>query len=85
MNLNKGVIPLDVRQRVREYFHQTKHIQIASAGSRVIDQLSSELQGEIVLRINQHWLKKIWFLKDVEIGCLVQVLLPERSRAIETV
>jgi len=75
MNLNKGVIPLDVRQRVREYFHQTKHIQIASAGSRVIDQLSSELQGEIVLRINQHWLKKIWFLKDVEIGCLVQVAM----------
>ena len=63
LKLNATTVPLPVRQRLREYFHQTKHIQVASAGQRVIDQLSVELQGEVVLLINQHWLKRIWFLK----------------------
>lgn len=79
LHLNSGFIPVNVRQRVREYFHQTKHIQVASAGTRVIDQLSPELQGEVVLLINQHWIKKIWFLKDVEVGCVVQVRPPPRE------
>ena len=73
LKLNQTTVPFPVRQKLREYFHQTKHIQVAAAGTRVIDQLSDELQGELVLLINQHWLKRIWFLKDVEVGCVVQV------------
>lgn len=63
------------RRRLREYLHQSKHLQIARASERVVDLLSPLLQEEAVLKTNRHWLAHLWFLKDTEPGCAVQIAM----------
>ena len=48
-NLNRFMalqgLPQEMRQSLREYFHQTKHLQIARANKLLIENMSPMLQG----------------------------------------
>ena len=68
--------PSEMRVRLREYFNQTKHLQLASQHRALLKMMSPALQGEVALRWHEHWLRRVWFLSGTEPEFLVQVLQP---------
>uniref|UniRef100_A0A7S3B3S5 Potassium channel domain-containing protein n=1 Tax=Haptolina ericina TaxID=156174 RepID=A0A7S3B3S5_9EUKA len=64
-----------IKTRLREYFHQTKHLKITAAGRNLMLQMSPMLQGEICWRVNQRWLERVWFLRNAEPSFLLQMAL----------
>ena len=64
-----------MRQRLREYFHQTKHLRLTQAQRQLLQQMSPLLQGEVAWRINERWLRRVWFLRGAEHAFVVQVSL----------
>jgi len=65
----------DLKRRLRQYFHQRKHVMMSRSASNVIHKMSTSLQIEVVVLVHSHWLKKIWFLDGAETACLVQLAL----------
>jgi len=68
-------IPREMRISLREYFHQTKHLQVARANKALIENMSPMLQGQVVWKINERWLKHVWFLRAAEDKFMVQLSL----------
>ena len=68
-------LPKDMRIELRQYFHQTKHLQIARANKALIENMSPMLQGQVVWKINERWLRHVWFLRDAEDKFMVQLSL----------
>jgi len=68
-------IPREMRISLREYFHQTKHLQVARANRQLIENMSPMLQGQVVWKINETWLKHVWFLRAAEDKFMVQLSL----------
>ena len=68
---------LDQQMRVtlREYFHQTKHLQVARANRELINAMSPMLQGQVVWKINERWLRHVWFLRQAEDKFMVELSL----------
>lgn len=65
----------DLRARLREYFHQTKHLRVASAHRRLISQMSPTLQSKLTLMCNERWLRRVEFLDGAEEGFIIQLAL----------
>mgnify|MGYP002632495033 CR=1 FL=1 len=59
-------LPYEMRRRLREYFHQTRHLQLAEANRDLLCMMSPALQGEVALRCNARWLLRVPYLKDVQ-------------------
>ena len=55
-------LPTDMRRRLREYFHQTKHLQMSTAQNHLYRMMSPSLQGEVAWAANRRWLERIPFL-----------------------
>lgn len=55
-------LPVDMRRRLREYFHQTKHLQMSKAQNHLYWMMSPSLQGEVAWAANRKWLERIPFL-----------------------
>ena len=68
-------LPQEMRRRLREYFHQTKHLQQAASHRSLLATMSPTLQGEVALQVNSRWLSRVWFLRGVEDPFMVQVAL----------
>ena len=67
-----GLAP-EMRQRLREYFQQSRHVQRGQQRKRVLEWMSPLLKGEVALAINRRWLQKIRFLKGAETELVVLV------------
>lgn len=78
-NLNRFMslqgLPQQMRQQLREYFHQTRHLQIARANKQLIEYMSPMLQGLVVWKVNEKWLRHVWFLRSAEDNFMVQLSL----------
>ena len=57
-------LPTDMRRRLREYFHQTKHLQMANSQRHLFQMMSPSLQGEVAWTANQGWLRRIPFMSN---------------------
>jgi potassium voltage-gated channel Eag-related subfamily H protein 7 len=57
-------LPIEMQRRLREYFHQTKHLQMARSQSHLYGMMSPSLQGEVAWAANKKWLERIPFLKN---------------------
>lgn len=68
-------LPHEMRQRLREYFHQTEHLRIAAKQRELIKMMSSALQHEVAWACNQMWLQRVYFLKDAPLDFLVHLAL----------
>jgi CRP-like cAMP-binding protein len=68
-------LPPEMRPKLREYFHQTRHLQVARANKTLISMMSPMLQGKVVWEINQRWLKHVWFLRNAEDTFMVKLAL----------
>jgi len=78
-NLNRFMalqgLPTTMRQQLREYFFQTRHLQIARANKLLIENMSPMLQGLVVWKVNEKWLRHVWFLRSAEDAFMVQLSL----------
>jgi len=68
-------LPNDMRRQLREYFHQTRHLQIARANRLLIENMSPMLQGMVVWKVNERWLRHVWFLAKAEDAFMVELSL----------
>ena len=73
--MRKEMLPADMRRRLREYFHQTRHLQVHAANRTLLQMLSPTLQGEVVWCTNERWLRRIWFFAKAEHQFMVEVAL----------
>ena len=66
-----------LRLRLREYFHQTRHLYESTDASRLLTLMSPMLQSEVVLEVSAKWLRKVWFLASpvIESEFLVRLTL----------
>ena len=64
-----------LRQRLREYFHQTKHLRVTVANRHLLRQMSPQLQGEVSWRINERWLRRVWFFRGADQAFIIQMAL----------
>ena len=57
-------LPVEMRERVRLYFHQSKDTQRVLCYHDLEQQMSTQLRGEVAAVGNREWLCKVWYLKD---------------------
>ena len=62
--LSRESIPTDMRRRLREYFHQSKHLRLAQTQRALISDMSPHLSRQVAWIINEGWLTRIWFLRN---------------------
>jgi len=58
-------MPSDMRCRLRRYFHEARDMTKARIEQNVIDHMSPVLQGEFSLFVHQRWVRKVWYLRDM--------------------
>ena len=61
--------------RLREYFHQSKHLSDTVTRRNLLDKMSPQLAGEVALQVNERWLRRVWFLNGAGREFVVQVAL----------
>ena len=61
------------RPASRRYFHERKHVRIASRAAAVTDQLSTKLQMEVVISTLKTVLNAVPFLRGCENAFVVRV------------
>jgi len=79
-NLNRFMsnssLPPKLRQRLRDYFHRTQHLQRTAQYRSVLTRMSPTLQGELLWYTNESWLRKLpWLAATLEPGFIVQLVL----------
>jgi hypothetical protein len=78
-NLNRFVkmhdLPKNLRQRLRDYFHRTQHLQRTSAYRSVLLRMSPTLQLELLWHANRKWLRQVVWLQQAEPGFIAQLVL----------
>jgi|TARA_B110001469_G_C9575785_1_gene285554 hypothetical protein len=68
-------IPKDMQTRLREYFHQSKHLADTVTRRNLLDKMSPQLAGEVALQVNEKWLRRVWFLTGAGQEFVVQIAL----------
>jgi len=63
------------RRRLREYFHQSRHLQVAATNTELLTHFSPSLQAELAWRANRRWVQRVPFLVGTELRFMVQVAL----------
>jgi hypothetical protein len=64
---------------MREYLAASVHLASHAAHSRVTQKFTPTLRNEVSWRCHRRWITSIWFLRDAERACLVElasVLVP---------
>jgi hypothetical protein len=66
-------LPDEMRCRLREHLHHRKHVRVAQRAVGVTQQMSADLQIEVIFICYGRWLARIPFLCRCEKACIVQV------------
>ena len=78
-NLNRYVsshnLPHALRQRLRDYFHRTQHLQKTSAFRSVLMRMSPTLQLELLWHTNKVWIERVGWLRMAEPGFITHLVL----------
>jgi len=72
-------LPPQMRRQMREYLAASVHLASHAAHSRVTQKFTPTLRNEVSWRCHRRWITSIWFLRDAERACLVElasVLVP---------
>ena len=60
-------IPPEMQYRLREYMHMTVHLRQGATRVRLLQLLSPGLAGDFALKMNERWLKNVWWLKGIDV------------------
>jgi len=78
MNSQGSRIDGRTRRRLREYFHQSRHLQVAATNTELLTHFSPSLQAELAWRANRRWVQRVPFLVGTELRFMVQLALALR-------
>merc|ERR1719230_1146557 len=73
--MQREELPSEMRRRLREYFHQSKHLRLADTQRSLLLHMPPSLKGEVSWETNQAWLEKIWFLKNAPPNLMVEIAM----------
>ena len=68
-------LPDEMRQRLRDFFHRTRHLWQSNASHQVLMRMSPALQGEVLLHTNAKWLSNVPWLAHEDPRFLTQLIL----------
>ena len=68
----------ELQLRLREYFHKSRHVQVADANNELLLKMSPTLQGEVLWAVNSTWLRRVRFLAQCQPEFIAKVLLSLR-------
>ena len=71
-------LPSELQWRLREYFHKTRHLIRSAATNTLLQKMSPSLQGEVLWKVNQQWLRRVRFLRGCEPEFIARTLLSLR-------
>ena len=78
-NLNRFMareeFPANLRQRLRAYFHASKHLRLAEAQRSLLTHMPPSLQGEVSWMTHRVWLKSIKFLKHASARFMIELAM----------
>lgn len=60
----------ELRGRLREYFHQARHMHQTGNYEGLLRKLSPKLRGEVALATNRDWISKVSYFKHIRDECL---------------
>ena len=67
--------PANLRQRLRAYFHASKHLRLAEAQRSLLTHMPPSLQGEVSWMTHRVWLKSIKFLKHASARFMIELAM----------
>lgn len=73
--MSRQQLPQEMRARLREYFHQSKHVRYYRKASTLLKTMSPTLQSEVTFEGTKEWLARVWFLSGVPMDFMVQLSL----------
>lgn len=71
--MSREGLPNEMKRRLREYFHQAKHLRLADAQKTLLSHMPPSLKAEVVWETNEAWLSKIWFLRTAPKSFLAEL------------
>mmetsp|Transcript_99383 Transcript_99383/g.290084 ORF Transcript_99383/g.290084 Transcript_99383/m.290084 type:complete len:795 (+) Transcript_99383:112-2496(+) len=74
-------VQVDFGRRIREYFTKIKNIRDEDTMHDIIDELSPDLQVEVVHAVNDSWIEKVWWLRTLPHGTPFLVDLTQNMKA----
>ena len=78
--MNRENVPQKMRRRLREYFHQSKHLRLAQTQKGLIEDMSPMLSREVSWGINESWLSRIWFLREAPRSFMIDLASRMQAR-----
>jgi len=73
--IHAEALPEQLARRMREYFHQSKHLRAAKSQQTLLSSLPPKLQGEASWATNQTWLTTIVVLQNAEPQFMLELSL----------
>ena len=64
-----------MRQDLRESFYSSRAVREVNDDTSLLEMMSPTLQAELVLAVNQRWVRSVWFLAGVETEFVVRLTL----------
>lgn len=68
-------LPREMRQRLREYFMNTKHLRATKRDQSLMKKMSAALQTEVAWKVNEKWLTRVTFLSEAPQAFMVKLAL----------
>ena len=63
--MSRECMPDELRQRAREFFQKSKHVQRSDRRGELLEHMPYSLQSEFVLFSSRIWIDRVWFLKSL--------------------
>ena len=68
--MSEKALDHDLRGRLREYFHQARHMHQTGNYEGLLRKLSPKLRGEVALATNRDWISKVSYFRHIRDECL---------------
>ena len=75
-------LPAETASRMRSFFQQQKALVLREDAQRSMPLLSLPLQVELMWSIHSHWMRSIWFIKDLEDTVKVKMAMAMSERML---
>lgn len=68
--MSEKALDHELRGRLREYFHQARHMHQTGNYEGLLRKLSPKLRGEVALATNRDWISKVAYFRHIRDECL---------------
>lgn len=72
-------LPVDLQRRLREYFHQARHMHQTGNYVTLFGKMSPKLRGDVALTTNATWISKVPYFRHIRDDCLSAIAVTLRA------